>query len=184
MPLSHPPPSTLDRHTASTLHTAPMDAVATPPKRRAQRKQISPQQLQYAEYRAQGLTQGAAALKAGYKSKTGAYKADKNPIVRRYLSEIQRSAAIRIGYVVATAMDEAQQGMVFARETENAAAFVKAVELRAKLSGLLIDRVEVFSMDMKGALDQARARVIQVNPALEQLTQAPTQAEDENRVNP
>ena len=32
--------------------------------------------------------------------------------------------------------------------------------MRAKLSGLLIDRVEVATVDLKGSLEQARTRVI------------------------
>jgi hypothetical protein len=37
-------------------------------------------------------------------------------------------------------MKEAGQAMEFAKETGNANAYVKAVELRAKLNGLLIDK--------------------------------------------
>lgn len=162
-----------------------MDAVLdTPKQKRSQRKQISPKQLLYAQLLSQGLTKSEASRKVGWKSRAGKFKADRNPLVQEYLSNIQQSVAIRASHTVVQAMHEAEQGMIFAKETENAGAFVKAVELRAKLSGLLIDRVEVFSMDMKGALDQARSRVIQVNPALEQITQAETQAEDVNRVNP
>ena len=42
-------------------------------------------------------------------------------------------------------------------------AYCKATELRAKLSGLLIDRIEVVPVDLKGALEQARHRVVMVN---------------------
>ena len=153
----------------------------TQPKRRAQRKQISPQQMRYAEYRGQGLTQGEAALKAGYKSKAGSYKADRNPQVIKYLSEIQRNAAVRTGYVVASAMDEAKDAMTFAYKTENASAYVKAVELRAKLSGLLIERVEVFTADLKGALAQAQSRIINVTASI-QSAQASLQAQSEQAV--
>lgn len=158
-----------------------MDAVAVPPK--PQRKRITPKQQRYAELRAQGRTQGQAALEAGFHSKTGAYRAERNPIVRGYLNEIQRNAAVRVGYVVATAMAEAKDAMSFARETENATAYVKAVELRAKLSGLLIDRVEVVSMDLKGALAMAEARIVNP-PALIQTPQAEQQTDERNRVNP
>jgi hypothetical protein len=41
---------------------------------------------------------------------------------------------------------------------------VKACELRAKLSGLLIDRVEVLGVDLRGALEAAERRVIDVAP--------------------
>lgn len=151
-------------------------AVADPPATKRTRKRITPKQQRYAELRAQGRTQGQAALEAGFHSKTGAYRAERNPIVRGYLNEIQRSASVRVGYIVATAMDEAKDAMGFARETENATAYVKAVELRAKLSGLLIDRVEVVKMDLKGALVMAEARIISTSVST-QIEQAAPQAE-------
>lgn len=136
-----------------------MPALADPPTKPKQtRKRISPKQQQYAELRAQGKTQGEAALLAGYNSKTGAYRAERNPLVNGYLSEVRRNAAVRAGYVVATAMDEARDAMGFARETENATAYVKAVELRAKLSGLLIEKHEVLTVSLKEALDLAKQR--------------------------
>lgn len=163
-----------------------MDAVLDPPfvhkpkHKRAKRNQVSAQQMEYAELRAQGLSKREAAEKAGYKSPAGAYKADRNPIVLKYLSDAKRSAAMVSGYSVAASMDEALEGMSFARETNNAGAYVKAVELRAKLSGLLIDKVEVFTADLRGALLEASKRVIQVGPsryALEQVAQADEQAD-------
>lgn len=41
----------------------------------------------------------------------------------------------------------------FAKANKNAMAYFKAVEHRAKLSGLLIGRVEVGTVDLKGALE-------------------------------
>ena len=155
--------------------------VDTPIKRiRAKRKQISPQQMRYAEYRAQGLSQTESAAKAGYAHRGGAYKAERNPMVVEYLAEVKRNVQVQAAYIVTTAMDEAKEGMIFAKETENAAAYVKAVELRAKLSGLLIDRVEVFTADLKGALLEASKRIINVtphSPALEQMIEATLQAD-------
>ena len=74
------------------------------------------------------------------------------------------------------AMGEAKDAMDFAYKTDNASAYVKAVELRSKLSGLLIDRVEVFTMDLKGALDKAASRVVNINPAYKQLIESEPQA--------
>ena len=59
-------------------------------------------------------------------------------------------------------MKEADNAAEFARKHKNPMANVKAAELRAKLSGLLIERVEVFSADLKGAIEKAEARVINV----------------------
>ena len=58
-------------------------------------------------------------------------------------------------------MKEAESAAAFAREHKNPMALVKATELRAKLSGLLIDRLEVVPPDdLKAALLEARTRVI------------------------
>lgn len=55
------------------------------------------------------------------------------------------------------AMAEAEEAMRFAKETENANAYVKAVEHRAKLNGLLVDRQEVkqvgFTIQIAGIYD-------------------------------
>lgn len=45
-------------------------------------------------------------------------------------------------YNLKIAMKEAEEAIEFARQTKNANAYVKAVELRSKLNGLLIERVE------------------------------------------
>ena len=141
-------------------------------------KRITPRMQRYAELLATGIPQAQAAKDAGYKSKCSANEAYRHPLVQEYLSTIRNRAAARTGHTVVVAMDEAKDAMGFARETENATAYVKAVELRAKLSGLLIDRVEVVSMDLKGALAMAEARIINTN-TLTQLPQAETQATPE-----
>jgi hypothetical protein len=58
------------------------------------------------------------------------------PIIR----DIQANTA---GYGLVQAMEEAQQAFALARDTEQAGAMVAAVQLRAKLNALLIDRKEV-----------------------------------------
>jgi len=145
-----------------------MDTTAPVPRLRKSRakatKRITPQQQLYADFRAQGLTQGEAALRAGYANKTSAYKADKNPAVREHISAIQRLAQVKTAYTVEMSMQEAFDTMEFAREKGNPMAYCKAVELRAKLSGLLIERVEVFTADLRSALLAASKRVVEVSP--------------------
>ena len=59
-------------------------------------------------------------------------------------------------------MREAEEVCAFARKHKNAMAYCKGTELRAKLSGLLIERVETVTVDLRGSLDQARERVLKV----------------------
>lgn len=159
-------------------------ALESPVKKKSYRRyvpgrRITPRQQLFADKLATGAGYVEAALAAGYKSKASAWTARNHPLVKEYLSSIQSRAAALVSHTVAIAMQEAKDGMEFARKTENATAYVKAVELRAKLSGLLVDRVEVFSMDLKGALNEAQNRLVQINPAFKQLTEAAPEA-DEN----
>jgi hypothetical protein len=124
------------------------------------------------------MNQGEAARKAGFSNKTSTYKIDSNPTVRAYLLSIQKNAISRTGYTVAAAMDEAGQDHEFAIKTGNANAAVNATTLRCKLSGHLRDTIEVVSVDLRGALELARTRVIQVNPAYKQLMEASEQASE------
>lgn len=52
-------------------------------------------------------------------------------------------------YGLVEAMKEAEDAAAFAKLHKNPMANVKACELRAKLSGLLIERVEVLEVDLK-----------------------------------
>lgn len=157
-----------------------MGAVLDPPRVKIHRsnkrympgKRITPRQQQFADLLASGLSLTEASKQSGYKSKTSAWEASKNPHVQQYLATVQSQIRATIGHTVQMAMQEAAEVIAFAKEHDNPMAFCKAVELRAKLSGLLIDRVEVFSMDLKGALDQAKQRVVNITPVLPQVTQA------------
>jgi phage terminase small subunit len=105
-----------------------------------------------------------AAQAAGYQQGSGAKKAGsrllKNPIVRRAIDSIQAEGRTMAVYGLAEAMKEADDAAAFAKEKGNAMANVKARELKSKLAGLLIDRVEVVEVDLTGALARAEARVL------------------------
>ena len=48
-------------------------------------------------------------------------------------------------YTVERGMEELSEGMVFAKETKNATAFARCIELRNKLMGNLIERRDIRS---------------------------------------
>ena len=108
-----------------------------------------------------------AARAAGYQG-TGANKAGsrllKNPIVRQEIEAVQAAARTVVVYDLATAMKEAEDVCAFAKLHKNAMAYCKGTELRAKLSGLLIERVEIATVDLAAALERAERRVIDVTP--------------------
>ena len=155
---------------ARYLSEATTTALIDPPR-------MTAKQAKFAEILASGVTHGDARKQAGISS-GAAHRALQNAAVQQYLSVIRSESRAIAAYDLATAMQEALDVIAFAKKHENAMAYCKAVELRAKLSGLLIDRVEVFSMDLKGAIEKAEHRVLTVIPpaASTQLTQAPQQA--------
>lgn len=55
----------------------------------------------------------------------------------------RKEAAIKAEYGIESARTELDESMSFARETKNATAYVRAVELKAKLFGLLVERQDV-----------------------------------------
>lgn len=121
---------------------------------------LNPMQLRFvAEYLKCGVG-SQAALAAGYK-KSGASAAAsallQNPLVRAELERVRSSVLEEAKYNYARAMGECDEGIAFARETENAAAMAKFVELKTKLSGLLVDRSEVKQVGFQiniGGLDE------------------------------
>ena len=86
----------------------------------------------------------------------------KHPAAVRELDAIRADARREAVYGVVEAMAQAQKGIDLAERHKNPMAFIKGCELRAKLSGLLIDRVEVVTVDLKGALEAAKTRVLTV----------------------
>ena len=145
-----------------------------------QPKRITSKQIKFLELVATGLEHHEAGKQAGINSSTSRYRCLTNPIAIAYLSTLRSESRAIAAYDIASAMNEAKEARDFAIEHENPMAVVKATELRAKLSGLLIDRVEIATVDLTGALAKAQARVssmiapIQLAQAAEQATSTTT----------
>ncbi len=75
----------------------------------------------------------------------------KHEAVRARLDAIRKPVIEKLQYGLEQAMQEAQEAFEVARSKENAAAMVSAVVLRAKLNGLMVDKVNV-SASVKGAV--------------------------------
>ena len=136
-----------------------MPAVAESPTRYAsQEKRFTPKLQAYADGLASGLSQHEAAVRAGYKSRSSATLAFRHPAVQRYLQSVRNRVCAKIAHTVIEAMQEAADTMQFAKEKGNPMAYCKAVELRAKLSGLLIEKHEVVSVSLTEALALAKQR--------------------------
>ena len=159
-----------------------LDRPSKTPRYLSQDRRITPKMLRFAELLGSGLDQGVAAKQAGYKQKTSASQALKHPLLQQYLSTIQSKTCVLAAYKAADAMQEAKQAMEFAYKTDNANAYCKAVELRAKLSGLLIERVEVVTVDLSGALQQASQRVLRSTAQAAMLDQNASTSSEQTRM--
>jgi uncharacterized protein YoaH (UPF0181 family) len=85
-------------------------------------------------------TAASAANKASALAKVAAIQARVAAIREPVIRDIQANTA---GYGLQQAMEEAQRAMALAESSGQAGAMVAAVQLRAKLNALLIDRKEV-----------------------------------------
>jgi succinate dehydrogenase/fumarate reductase flavoprotein subunit len=146
-------------------------------------KRLTGKQVKFIELLATGMAQQDAAKQAGLLNRSSCYRTLTNPLAIQYLSAIRAETRAIVAYDVGSAMQEAMDDHKFAVEKGNAMAAVKATELRAKLSGLLIDRVEIATVDLTGALQRAEQRVLSI-PASAHTPQALPQADTVNRVNP
>lgn len=106
-----------------------------------------------------------AAMSVGYTKSSAPQMARRtleNPRAVEYLSSLQQGSRAIVSYDIATAMRESLEVIQFAKEKGNAMAYFKAVEHRAKLSGLLIDRIQVEKIDIRSAIYEAEARLVEL----------------------
>lgn len=86
------------------------------------------------------------------------YKWDKLPRVQQYIAELQARTQSLAVYDCTQAMRSVDKAIDFAYDKGNSMAVMKGLELKAKLAGLLIERIQVESVDLTAALEAARAR--------------------------
>ena len=125
-------------------------------------ERLTYKQRRYVERLASGMDSRAAATAVGYSksyAKVAAHRLKKNLIVAKALESIHKEARAVAVYGAVEAMAQAQEGIELAKLHKNPMAFIKGCELRSKLSGLLIDKVEVVTLHPTGALEAARTRV-------------------------
>ncbi|MEO8564987.1 MAG: terminase small subunit, partial [Betaproteobacteria bacterium] len=105
-----------------------------------------------------------AAISAGYspnRANSSAHRLLRDARIKAAVDAIRAEVAERAGYTVERCMTELEKGMNFALSTENASAYVRAVELRAKLAGILVDKVDlraaigVFQINVHGLTDRS-----------------------------
>jgi phage terminase small subunit len=127
---------------------------------------LTDKQERYAQYLAAGMESQAAARKAGYSdsfARVAAFRMKKKPAVAKALASIQAEGRKMAVYDLAKAMQEAAEVIEFAKQHKHPTAYFFAVRHRAHLSGLLVDKIQLeATVDLKGALIEARGRVFTI----------------------
>lgn len=108
-------------------------------------RQITKKQMDFVDGLMRGKSVTQAAVDAGYSKAMGGHalsRLSRNPHVAAELEK--RRAALRQSshYDAKAAVAELDAAIAFAKQTENATAYVRATELKMKLHGLLIERVD------------------------------------------
>ena len=120
-----------------------------------------------------------AAVRAGYSPKSAKYRArelmNESPAVVEKLAELRAAVARDAQYDAATAMAELRLGMQEALRKGQLTAYARCVELRAKLTGVLRDKldVDVKVIDISENLRAARARVHAIDVPFRVLGESP-----------
>lgn len=125
---------------------------------------LTQQQLKFLHAYAASGDGISAALSAGYSRSSAPQmvrRTLRNPLALDYLETLRAKSRAITAYDLSTAMRESLAVIEFAKERGNAMAYFKAVEHRAKLMGLLVERVETVSVDLTAALAEAKRRWIE-----------------------
>jgi hypothetical protein len=104
-----------------------------------------------------------AAIAAGYSRRHAADAAHRllhTPLVKAAVDRARQELAERGSFDALTAMRRLDDAAQFSRETKNATALARCIELQCRLAGLLIDKaqIQVEHIDISGTIIEARKR--------------------------
>lgn len=129
-------------------------------------RELTPRQAQFvAAYIANGGNGVRAAIEAGYAEKSAAGRAHTllttAPAVIAAVAEMRAEIKQRGLYTVERAMVDLDAAAAFCRQHKQGTALVRAQELKMKLSGLLVEKIDlrVQPPDIAQVLIEARKRV-------------------------
>lgn len=107
---------------------------------------LTPRQNKFVAEYLSGKNAEQAALAAGYtkaSARTRSYELlHQHPLIMKAIEVGQAEIRKQANYDAARAMDELDVGIRFAEATKNATAYLRGVELKAKLMGLLTEKKE------------------------------------------
>src|SRR5438874_403124 len=105
-------------------------------------ERLTERMRRYVQHVASGKDSVIAAKLAGFSdsyAKVAGHRLMNNPIVAKAIESVRTEGRKMAAYDLAKAMAESEQVIEFAKAHKNPMAYFKAVEHRAKLSGLLIE---------------------------------------------
>ena len=129
-------------------------------------RELTPKQRAFIAAYQTGISATQAVIQAGYSKHSARHIAHTlmhdNKLVRAELDKVSNALAEATEYNGERAMREADEAIVFAKQHKQASAVVKALELKARLAGLLRDKLDVTieRVEIGDALAAARARVL------------------------
>jgi len=123
---------------------------------------MTPRQAKFVEGITKGLTPGVAAKEAGYSAKSAGQPSHRcrSPLVEAAIKAAHERVIERAVGGAEETINEINQMIAICLETpeKNMTACKGFYELRSKIKGLLIDRIEMKTVDLTGALQQAQSR--------------------------
>jgi phage terminase small subunit len=130
-------------------------------------EQLTDKQRDYVHHLASGMESRAAAKAAGYSdsfSKVAFHRLQKKPAVVRAIAAAQATLRKHTLYTQEKAIKGIDAQIALALSAKNPAFMAAAnlLTLKCKIHGLVRDKIEVEHVDMRGALIEARTRVITV----------------------
>jgi len=134
-------------------------------KTRGHNKVLKARHYEYIKQRCAGHSPYESAKAAGWKS-NNAYKAglrlESNPLVQSAIQLHHTNLQIQNQYGVKESVAEVDLAIQLAYKKESPMPLAKLLELKAKLYGLLIEKVDLRTthIDLSGALEQAKQRVL------------------------
>lgn len=142
-----------------------MSHVENPKQKKPRKVEMTPRQAKFVETYMSTGSQRAAAKAAGYScASTQAHRVANSKAVKAVVDHARATVKIAAAYNLERAMLEADEAITFAKETENANAYVKALELKSKLNGLLIEKHQhqhaSFSLNIGGITEEKREQEV------------------------
>lgn len=154
-----------------TTDTKPKKAKTKRSHREGSGQRLTHRQRAWLDHYLKGATAKDAALAAGYSAgstKSQTFDLLNHPLIKAELARVEALVRQQTAFDCVAAFNEQGRIMELAIANNHFSAAQKASEMRARLHGLLIDRsqmeLEVNNrVDIKGALDAARARVVNLS---------------------